>query len=156
MFKSTTFKSTVFKFAGLALPIVLATAAQASDEMRLALGFSSTQASGETVGSYGLANIANRDTNGEFCLGYADRAPDHVLTLEEDFTDLTIAVNSGGADTTLLIQGPNNSTIRCNDSASRQNRDAKIQDTFSQGTYKLWIGSFEPEGRHRYTLRISE
>ncbi|MEM1255419.1 MAG: hypothetical protein AAGI69_23525 [Cyanobacteria bacterium P01_H01_bin.21] len=134
----------------------MATAAQASDEMRLALGFSSTQASGETVGSYGLANIANRDTSGEFCLGYADRAPDHVLTLEEDFTDLTIAVNSGGADTTLLIQGPNNSTIRCNDSASRQNRDAKIQDTFSQGTYKLWVGSFEQEGRHRYTLRISE
>lgn len=150
------FKSTAFKLSGIALPLVLATAAQAAGEMRLALGFNSTQTSGETVGSYGLVNIARRDSSGEFCLGYADRTPDHVLTLEEDFTQLTIAVNSGGADTTLLIQGPNNGTVRCNDNASRQSRDAEIQDTFSKGTYQLWVGSFEPEGRHRYSLTIAE
>lgn len=156
MFKSTTFKSTAFKLTGLALPLVLAAAAQAAGEMRLALGFTTTQVGGQTVGSYGLANIASRDSSGEFCLGYADRSPDHVLTLEQDFTQLTIAVDSGGADTTLLIQGPNDGTVRCNDNASRQNRDAHIEDTFSQGTYQLWVGSFDQDGRHRYDLKVSE
>ncbi|MBT9314376.1 hypothetical protein [Leptothoe spongobia] len=160
MFKSTTLRSitqsTAFKLTSIALPLVLATAAQAASEMRLALGFSSTQATGETVGSYGLANIASRDSNGEFCLGYADRTPDHVVTLEQDFSQLTIAVNSGGADTTLLIQGPNDGTIRCNDNASRRSQDAEITDVFAKGTYRFWVGSFAQEGRHRYNLTITE
>lgn len=156
MFKSTTFKSTALKLTGLVLPLALAAAAQAAGEMSLALGFTSTQATGETVGSYGLSNIASRDSSGEFCLGYANRTPDHVLTLEQDFSELTITVDSGGADTTLLIQGPNNSTVRCNDNASRQNSDAQIQDTFTKGTYSVWVGSFEPEGRHRYALKVTE
>ncbi|MEM7796371.1 MAG: hypothetical protein AAF579_18210, partial [Cyanobacteria bacterium P01_C01_bin.118] len=141
--------------AAIALPLIAATAAQAASEMRLALGFSSTQISGQTVGSYGLANIASRDSSGEFCLGYADRAPDHVLTLEQDFSQLTIAVNSGGSDTTLLIQGPGG-TVRCNDNASRQSRDAAIQAPFAKGTHKVWVGAYEQEGRHRYNLTISE
>ena len=150
------FKSTFFKLASLALPLTLAAAAQAANTITLAPGFSATQMSGETVGSYGLSNIASRDSSGEFCLGYADREPDHVFTLEEDMAALTITVNSGGADTTLLIQGPNNGTVRCNDNASRQSRDAKIQDTFTKGTYQMWIGSYDQEGRHRYNLTISE
>ena len=160
MFKLTRFKSTakttIFKLTGIALPLLIATVAQASSEMQLALGFASTQAGGETVGSYGLSNIASRDSSGEFCLGYGERAPNHVLTLEQDFTQLTIAVDSGGADTTLLIQGPNDTTVRCNDNADRRSRDPKIQDTFAKGTYRLWVGSFEQEGRHRYTLTITE
>lgn len=156
MFLSTTFKSTVLKLTGLALPLVLAAAAQASSDVRLSLGFTSMQTNGETVGSYGLSNIASRDSGGDFCLGYADRSPDHIVTLEQDFSQLTIAVDSSGADTTLLIQGPNNNTVRCNDNASRQNRDAKIQDAFTQGTYQVWVGSFESGGRHRYSLKITE
>lgn len=155
-FQSARFQSTAFKLVGIALPVALATAAQAAGDMRLALGFTSTQARGETVGSYGLANIASRDNSGEFCLGYADRTPDHVVTLEQDFSQLTIAVDSGGADTTLLIQGPNDGTVRCNDNATRQSRDAKITDEFSKGTYQLWVGSFDQDGRHRYSLTISE
>ncbi|ESA32258.1 hypothetical protein N836_27095 [Leptolyngbya sp. Heron Island J] len=161
MFKSTRFKSTakstILKLTGIvALPLLLVTAAQASSEMRLALGFASTQAGGETVGSYSLSNIASRDSSGEFCLGYGDRTPDHVLTLEQDFTQLTIAVDSGGEDTTLLIQGPDNTTVRCNDNASRRDRDPEIQDTFAKGTYRVWVGAFEQEGRHRYNLTITE
>lgn len=148
------FKSTVFKLTGIALPLALVATAQAANTMTLTTGFTSTQTSGETVGAYGLANIASRDSNGEFCLGYADREPDHVLTLEEDFTELTIAINSGGADTTLLIQSDN--TVLCNDNASRQSRDAQIQAPFPKGTYQMWVGSFAQEGRHRYNVTISE
>lgn len=157
MFQSKTlFQSKTFKLAAIALPLLVATAAQAASEMRLAPGFSSAQISGQTVGSYGLANIASRDSIGEFCLGYADRAPDHIFTLEQDFSQLTIAVNSGGADTTLLIQGPNDGTVRCNDNASRQSRDAAIQAPFAKGTYDVWVGAYEQEGRHRYNLTITE
>lgn len=148
------FKS-IFKLTSIALPLALAAAAQAASNMTLATGFTSAQASGETVGSYGLANIASRDSRGEFCLGYADRSPDYVLTLEQDFAQLTIAVNSGGADTTLLIQG-SDGTVHCNDNASRQSRDAQIQADFAKGTYEMWIGSFEQEGHHRYNLTIAE
>ncbi len=147
-------KSTILKLTGLVLPLALAAAAQAAGEMKLALGFDSTRLSGETVGSYGLANIASRDSTGEFCLGYADRNPDYIVTLEQDFDQLTIAVDSGGADTTLLVQGAG--TIRCNDNASRQSRDARIQGGFSRGTYEVWVGAFEQEGRHRYNLTIAE
>lgn len=160
MVKSTSLKSiaqsTAFRLAGVALPLLLATAAQANSNMRLALGFASSQANGQTVGSYSLSNIASRDSSGEFCLGYADRSPDHILTLEEDFTQLTIAVDSGGSDTTLLIQGPDNNTIRCSDNASRRNRDAVVNGRFAKGTYRLWVGSFEQEGRLRYSLTITE
>lgn len=152
----TMFKSTVLKLTGIALPLALAAAAQAATTVTLATGFTSAQVSGETVGSYGLANIASRDRSGEFCLGYADRDPDYVLTLEQDFSQLTIAVNSGGADTTLLIQGPNDGTIRCNDNANGRSRDARIQDSFAKGTYQMWVGSFDQEGRHRYNMTISE
>ncbi|MEM9805155.1 MAG: hypothetical protein AAF959_07730 [Cyanobacteria bacterium P01_D01_bin.56] len=147
-------KSTIFRLTGVVLPLAFAVAAQAAGEMKLALGFASTQLRGETVGSYGLANIASRDSNGEFCLGYAERNPDYIVTLEQDFDQLTIAVDSGGADTTLLVQGPG--TIRCNDNASRQSHDAKIQGNFPRGTYKVWVGAFDQEGRHRYNLTIAE
>ncbi|MBT9313549.1 hypothetical protein [Leptothoe kymatousa] len=146
-------KSTFLKLAGVALPLVLAAAAQAG-EMKLALGFASTQLSGETVGSYGLANIASRDSNGEFCLGYADRTPDYIVTLEQDFNQLTMAVDSGGADTTILVQGPG--MIHCNDNATRQSRDAEVRGPFSKGTYQVWVGSFDQAGRHRYNLTIAE
>ncbi|MEM6252201.1 MAG: hypothetical protein AAF821_04700 [Cyanobacteria bacterium P01_D01_bin.156] len=146
-------KSTILKLGGVVLPLAVAVAAQAADDMKLALGFVSAQMNGQTVGSYGLANIASRDSTGEFCLGYADRAPDHTFTLEQDFAQLTIAVDSG-ADTTLLVQGAG--TIRCNDNASRQNRDALVQGGFSKGTYNVWVGAFDQEGRHRYNLTIAE
>ncbi|MEO0868236.1 MAG: hypothetical protein AAFY17_07260 [Cyanobacteria bacterium J06642_11] len=148
-------KSTLLKFAGVALlPLTLATTAQAAGEMKLALGFTSTQQMGETVGSYSLANIASRDSSGEFCLGYGDRTPDYVITLEQDFSQLTIDVDSSGADTTLLVQG--NGIVICNDNASRQSRDAGIQGNFPKGTYEVWVGAFEQEGRYRYSLTVAE
>lgn len=108
---------------------------------------------GYTQGSFSLSAIANRDRNGDLCLGYAESTPDHIMVLEQDFSQLSVRVNSGG-DTTLLIQGPDNGTIRCGDDTGN-NPDASIQDSnWQAGRYKVWVGSFDSGVRHDYQLTI--
>lgn len=129
------------------------------DSITLSPGFSVADGTvrGYTQGSFSLSSIANRDRSNSLCVGFADSTPDHILVLEQNFSQLTLQVNSGGGDTTLLVQGPNDSTIRCGDDTSRTNTDASIQDTdWQAGTYKVWVGAFESGVRHDYTLRLSE
>jgi hypothetical protein len=109
---------------------------------------------GYTDGSFSLSSIANRDRNGNLCLGYADSTPDHILVLEQDFSQLSLRVNSGGGDTTLLVQGPNDNTVRCGDD-TRNSPDASVQDSnWSAGRYKVWVGAIDSGARHEYTLTI--
>lgn len=111
---------------------------------------------GRTVGTYSLANIANTDSNGDLCVGYADVNPDHILQLENDFPSLRIEVNSG-EDTTLLIQGPNDNTVRCAEDISRSNLDAAIEEEdWAAGTYRIWVGSHDQGQRFDYTLTVTE
>ncbi|MEO0541475.1 MAG: hypothetical protein AAFZ80_11510 [Cyanobacteria bacterium P01_A01_bin.105] len=141
----------------LAAVWALPTAAQAPNfgEITVTAGSGTTEAQGTTAGFFGLSNLVGRDRDGNLCLGYADTEPDHLLTLQQDFDQLTLAVASG-EDTTLLVQGPNDSTVRCNDNASRRNADAQITDRWQAGTYRVWVGSFNAEQRHRYVLTVSE
>ena len=75
------------------------------------------------------------------------------MILENDFSHLKLQVSSGGKDTTLLIQGSNEQTIRCGDD-TRENQDASIDDmNWKAGTYKIWVGSLEP-GKH-WNYRLS-
>lgn len=150
------------KWAGLAVIALGAAPALAQsanfDTLTLTPGFGASDAavSGFTGGSVALASIANRDVAGTLCLGYADSAPDHILVLQEDFDRLTLQVDSGGNDTTLLIQGPNNGTIRCGDDTGR-NKDASVRSTnWGAGEYRVWVGSFDPNTRYDYTLRASQ
>jgi hypothetical protein len=119
-------------------------------------GFVEADAEGFTAGVYSLSNIVSRDRNGTLCLGYADTTPDHLLILQQDFSQLTITLDSNGADTTLLIQGPNDNTVRCNDNADRRSRDAGITDSFQAGTYRLWVGAFNQGESRDYVLSIRE
>ncbi len=109
---------------------------------------------GYTDGSFSLSSIANRDRSGNLCLGFADSTPDHIVVLEQDFSRLSVRVNSGGQDTTLLVQGPNDSTVRCGDDTGN-NPDASIQDTnWAAGRYKVWVGAIDAGTRYDYTLSI--
>lgn len=129
------------------------------DSLTLSPGFSTADgtAQGYTQGSFSLSSIANRDRSDNLCVGFADTTPDHILVLEQDFSQLTLQVNSGGGDTTLLVQGPNDSTVRCGDDTGRTNTDASIQDSSWQaGTYKVWVGAFESGIRYDYTLTVQE
>jgi hypothetical protein len=110
--------------------------------------------SGSTGGSTSLpAILANRDRRQRRCLGFADPTPDHILVLKRAVPRLVLQVNSNGADTTLVVQGPN-AEIRCGDDTG-SSADASIRDTdWAPGTYKIWVGSAAPGRRQNYTLNI--
>jgi hypothetical protein len=111
---------------------------------------------GFTNGIFALSNIAGRDRRGAICSGFADSNPDHIMVLQQDFEALTLQVNSGGNDTSLLIQGPNDITVRCGEDTDRRNPDAQVQDQgWSAGTYRIWVGSHNQGQRYNYSLTVS-
>ncbi len=111
---------------------------------------------GYTGGSYSLSTVRKRDRNRNLCIGFADPKPDHILVLEKDFPKLNIKVNSGGNDTTLLIVGPDNKTVRCGDDTGRS-KDASINDrNWKAGTYRIWVGSFKARTRRNYRLSLQK
>jgi len=126
--------------------------------LTLSRGFESPTAvlRGATGGSYSLSAIANSDRHKNKCLGFATPTPDHILVLQQDFSQLAIQVNTGGKDTTLLVQGPDGSTVRCGDDTG-QNKDASVADSgWRAGSYRIWVGSLEPGVKSDYTLSVRE
>ena len=110
---------------------------------------------GSTGGSTSLpAIVKNRDRSDRPCLGFGDPNPNHVLVLQQPVAKLRIRVDSGGADTTLAIAGPNG-VIRCGDDSSSGNKDASIEDTdWSPGTYQIWVGTVQPNTSRDYRLIV--
>lgn len=109
---------------------------------------------GNTGGAYSLASISNRDRHKSPCLGYSDPQPDHIITLENDLTRLTLQVDSGGSDTTLVVKDLESNTIRCA-FGQQDRRDAVIQDErWSAGSYYIWVGSMLPNQRSPYRLSV--
>jgi len=112
--------------------------------------------SGYTGGSYSLSAISNRDRNKNACIGFADPKPDYTMVLEKDFEQMRILVNTGNTDTTLLVKGPDDNTIRCGDDTGR-NKDASISDrNWKKGTYHIWVGTFNPDVKRKYTLTVQQ
>jgi hypothetical protein len=65
-------------------------------------------------------------------------------------------VNGGGQDTTLVIRGPNDQTIRCGDDTGSK-KDASVKDSnWAAGTYRIWVGSIESGQRVDYSLSVRE
>ncbi|MBD2343590.1 hypothetical protein [Anabaena subtropica] len=137
-------------------PVIAQTANFAT--LRLSPGFEPAQGkvSGHTGGSYSLSAISNRDRHRKPCIGFADPKPDHIMILEKDFPRLKLLINSGGTDTTLLIQGPDDTTIRCGDDTGKR-KDASVDDIdWKSGTYRIWIGKFNAGGKINYTLTVQQ
>lgn len=126
----------------------------------LAPGFERNQARmrGFTRGSFSLPAIANRDRHGNVCLGYAASTPDHVFELEAPFEQLAIQVDSRGNAMTLLVQGPDEATVRCSTSHPQHGHNSVVlhDQDWSAGTYQVWVGSVEQGQRHNYMLTIQE
>ncbi|MEH1801235.1 hypothetical protein [Nostoc sp.] len=111
---------------------------------------------GFTGGSYSLSAISNRDRDQKACIGFADPNPDHIMVLEKDFSQLTIQIDSNNTDTTLLIQGPDNTMIRCGDDTGKS-KDASVSDrNWKSGTYRIWVGTFNPGVKRDYTLKVEQ
>ncbi|MBD2254336.1 hypothetical protein [Nostoc parmelioides] len=140
----------------IATPVIAQTANFAT--LHLSPGFEPAKGkvSGHTGGSYSLSAISNRDRSRKPCIGFADPKPDHIMVLEKDFPRLKLFINSGGKDTTLLIQGPDDTTIRCGDDTGKS-KDASIDDiNWKTGTYRIWIGKFHSGVKTNYTLTVQQ
>lgn len=121
--------------------------------MALSASQSTATADGVTAGIFSMANVAMRDQRGTICTGFADTNPNHILTLEEPVSQLTLQVNSGGNDTTLLLQGPSRDLVYCGEDMGRRNPDAQIQaQNLPAGTYQIWVGSHSQGQRLNYSL----
>lgn len=155
----TKFKSS-YLLAMASVIIAIPVAAQKPNfgSVSLAPGFASSagRVTGYTGGSYSLSTISNRDRNNNPCIGFGDTNPDHIITLEKDFTRLKVQVDSGGNDTTLVIQGPKDNIVACGDD-SGNSKDASVEGTkWQSGTYRVWVGTINAGEKHKYTLSVTE
>ncbi|PZV04545.1 MAG: hypothetical protein DCF22_25405 [Leptolyngbya sp.] len=147
-----------FKLGSLAMIIAVANMPAIAQEANFGKVSLSTanpvgRLSGSTGGSISLPAItSNVDYRNNRCLGFGDSKPDHILTLDQNFPNLSVQVNSG-ADTTLVIQGADG-IVRCGDDSGTR-KDASIVDTnWKAGVYRIWVGSATPGTQHDYRLTI--
>ncbi|AFZ34159.1 hypothetical protein Sta7437_0558 [Stanieria cyanosphaera PCC 7437] len=156
MLKSRSPSLILIVLSGFTLPI-LPVLAQKYDfnDFSLAAGFNPTEVivTGYTSGAYSLASIVNQDKYGNPCMGYGDPKPDHVMILEDDFPELTIQIDSGGQDTTLVIKSFNND-IRCGFGQNNL-KDALVKGSdWQAGEYYIWVGSIVPNQKANYRLSV--
>jgi hypothetical protein len=93
--------------------------------------------------------IARERTPTGLCLGYINALPNHIMTLEVFFDDLSVRVESE-QDTTLIVQGPGG--IWCSDDAEGHN--PAIEGQWLAGTYQIWVGSYVQTQSADYNLLI--
>jgi len=107
---------------------------------------------GSTGGSVSIPAITgSTDRSGNKCLGFGDSKPDHLMTLTQSVTKLNLKVNSGGRDTTIIIQGPEGE-LRCGDDTGSKKDASFSGSNWSAGTYKIWVGSMASGDRGNYRL----
>ena len=86
------------------------------------------------------------------CAGWIDSTPDHLFVAGGTFGNLRIMAHST-ADITLVVQKPDGSYL-CNDDT--EGTDPVVAGPMAQGTYKIWIGSYQQGTNSPYTLGITE
>ncbi|MFD1912324.1 peptidase S1 [Halodurantibacterium flavum] len=95
----------------------------------------------ENCGAYGWA-------------GYVTTRPDFDLYWHGSSSRLTIAVESGSADTVLLVNAPDGSWYYNDD--YRGTNSAIVFDAPQQGLYDIWIGSYDGSRRNPAVLIFTE
>jgi hypothetical protein len=110
---------------------------------------------GYAKGSVALfKTLAERDSAQNRCMGYGSLTPDHTIDISAALPKLTLQLKTRSQDTTLIVEGPNN-RLYCVDDSSEGGKDAGLTLTdLKAGTYKVWVGAFEPGAGFRYTLSI--
>ena len=85
------------------------------------------------------------------CIGFIDQQPDHTLVLRDFFNYLSLRVKSN-ADTILVIKGPGGSW--CNE--NNEGSNPAITGQWLSGTYYIWVGSYQSDAYHPYTINITD
>ncbi|MEM6835673.1 MAG: hypothetical protein AAF609_02370 [Cyanobacteria bacterium P01_C01_bin.120] len=122
--------------------------------IRLAVGFTPnpTVLEGTGGGDRPAAEVVNA-TNSLTgpCLGYISETPHEEVTLDSNFANLEMRVESE-LDTTLIVSGPDG--IWCNDDSGGKN--PAIAGGWAPGIYQVWIGAYRAEQVPEYVLYISD
>lgn len=90
---------------------------------------------------------------GAGCQGYISGTPDHLLQLQTSFNMLRIMAASQ-RDTTLVVQTPQGSYL-CNDDSDGHHPMVQAAN-LAQGTYRIWVGSYQAQDGAPYQLGLSE
>ncbi|WP_404786963.1 hypothetical protein [Altericista sp. CCNU0014] len=98
--------------------------------------------------------VGDRDSNQKRCMGYGSLTPDHTIEIQQKTSQMTLQLRTKQQDTTLVVEGPNN-RLYCSDDSAGGGKDAElVLSDLSSGSYKVWIGAFEPGAGFRYTLNV--
>jgi len=119
------------------------------EDVTLSTGF--TPDPHTTTGTSGGA--VNAQNLNQACRGWVAQNPDHLFIAQTAFSNLRILVNGGAGDTTLVVQKPDGSYV-CNDDA--EGRNPIVTGSFTPGTYKVWVGSYEQGENTAYTIGFTE
>lgn len=108
---------------------------------------------GTTGGTVSLEELAG---GGRGCRGFARREPNFVLNLSANFPllDILAFTTDINADPTMLLMGDNGIVV-CADN-EHAGRNPQIAMRLPQGTYRIWIGSREPNRPINFILALSE
>jgi hypothetical protein len=145
--------TTFFSAIGAILATATLTYAQANFEgFTLDKNVQTASVGGSTGGTTSIpALTGSTDRNGNKCLGFGDPNPDHIMTLKSRISTLSLKVNSGGRDTTIVVQGPNGE-LRCGDDTGSK-KDASLSGAdWEPGPYRIWVGSMQSGERGNYRL----
>jgi hypothetical protein len=113
----------------------------------LAPGFALTQATGNAGG------LRDASGMGAGCLGNIPESPQHVLNVSGALPNLTIMVNGGSSDTTLVVHLPDGS-YRCNDDTDGLN--PVVVGPVGAGTVEVFVGSYSHDSTAAaYTIGFS-
>lgn len=86
------------------------------------------------------------------CAGMIPAAPQHTLTLQSDFANLRVLVNSA-TDTNLVIRKPDG-TFACADDVEGLN--PIVEGAFPAGTYQVYVGTYNSASSGPYVIGFTE
>ncbi|MEL7008873.1 MAG: hypothetical protein AAGM29_09730 [Cyanobacteria bacterium J06588_4] len=106
---------------------------------------------GTSNGKVESAKIARtKKTATGYCDGYVNSQPNHLLQIKSLLEFMRLEVASP-TDTTLLVQGAGG--VWCNDDSSSAN--PMIEGAWQQGSYRVWVGSYQANTKTDYQIRIT-
>lgn len=121
--------------AGVGTLSLTACGGAAATPVAIAPGFALTQATGNAGGS-GMRAASEVDAS---CAGYIGGSPQHILAVSAALPNLTVMVNGGDADTTLVVHLPDG-TYRCNDDTDGLN--PVVSGPVGAGNVEIFVGAY--------------
>jgi hypothetical protein len=116
LFRNGLFASCSAAIALMGVVLAPIVQAQSGPEMISLAGGSTQQVRGFSSATVPLFEaIAERDSNQQRCMGYGSLAPDHMLDIKGDVSQLKLRIASRGQDTTMIVQGPDNRVVCVDD-----------------------------------------